>query len=426
MNLKNSAPLQTKEDRILELLRKIVHASAGKDCIYRGEAEHYRKICSGLYRIYAEYKDTDARANLEKKKVERVKEYLPQMAKETDSDILAQLQHYGDVTNLIDFTEDYLVAIFFACYKSDGKDGRVIVLERPDLVREELVQESYKVVEPPRTIHRAESQKSVLVKSNNGVINPPDDVAFDVVCIPKDLKKDLKEYLSKHHGISAERIFSDIHGFIRAEKIDSNRWLASQELRKGEEAAEQEAYRAAIEHYDSALELRSDFLKVYINRGRVYYRMKMHDKSIDDYTVAIKMNPEDAELYFYRGLVYEEVGKNTEAITDYSNAIKRNPHEPTYLCSRAAVYHKNRIFDNAITDYSEVIKQKPNEGDFYFYRGTVYWDKGDSDNAIQDFKKGRELKIWTLQQIADYEKHFGVQLPEDIKAILTQAANSPD
>ena len=35
-----------------------------------------------------------------------------------DSDeleILTELQHYGGTTNLIDFTTDYLIAIFFAC-----------------------------------------------------------------------------------------------------------------------------------------------------------------------------------------------------------------------------------------------------------------------------------------------------------------------
>ncbi len=48
----------------------------------------------------------------------------------SDFEILAELQHYGCKTNLIDFTVDYLIALFFASTSSHHKDGRVILLKR--------------------------------------------------------------------------------------------------------------------------------------------------------------------------------------------------------------------------------------------------------------------------------------------------------
>ena len=48
----------------------------------------------------------------------------------TDIEILTELQHFGGKTNLIDFTEDYLIAIFFACDGSHEREGRVILLKR--------------------------------------------------------------------------------------------------------------------------------------------------------------------------------------------------------------------------------------------------------------------------------------------------------
>lgn len=71
-------------------------------------------------------------------------------------------------------------------------------------------------------------------------------------------------------------------------------------------------------------------------------------------------------------------------------------------------------------------EQKSDEGDFYFYRGTVYWDKSDFDNAISGLQKGEGIQNLDSSADCRYEEHFGVQLPEDIKAILTQPANSPD
>ena len=44
-------------------------------------------------------------------------------------EILTKIQHYGGSTNLIDFTKDYFVALFFACNSSLDKDGRLIWLD---------------------------------------------------------------------------------------------------------------------------------------------------------------------------------------------------------------------------------------------------------------------------------------------------------
>ena len=43
-----------------------------------------------------------------------------------DFELLTEIQHFGGATRLIDFTEDYLIALFFACDKSPEKHGRVI------------------------------------------------------------------------------------------------------------------------------------------------------------------------------------------------------------------------------------------------------------------------------------------------------------
>ena len=107
-------------------------------------------------------------------------------------EILAQLQHYGGKTNLIDFTTDYLIALFFACDGSHHKDSRVILQKRES--------EDYQSKTPSEAIKRVESQKSVLLRSPKGFINP--DV---VVIIPKELKLSVLNYLEKYHDISTKK-----------------------------------------------------------------------------------------------------------------------------------------------------------------------------------------------------------------------------
>ena len=49
-----------------------------------------------------------------------------------EREILSQIQHFGGDTNLIDFTTDYLIALFFACDAAMKEDGRVILLQKSD------------------------------------------------------------------------------------------------------------------------------------------------------------------------------------------------------------------------------------------------------------------------------------------------------
>ncbi len=46
----------------------------------------------------------------------------------SDLELLAELQHYGAATCLIDFTQNPLVALWFACNDHHNKDGKVIAM----------------------------------------------------------------------------------------------------------------------------------------------------------------------------------------------------------------------------------------------------------------------------------------------------------
>ena len=112
--------------------------SAKGDYLYRGEPECYDKVSSGLYRKYsdieAEHFDIEVVQN---EILETAKRYTT----EIDAfEILTELQHYGGATNLIDFTTDYLIALFFACDGSDllNEDGRVILLQKTGEINEQV------------------------------------------------------------------------------------------------------------------------------------------------------------------------------------------------------------------------------------------------------------------------------------------------
>ena len=237
--MNNQSNSQNDLDRVLEKINEIVEKSADGDYIYRGEAEYFEKISSSLYREYPH-------AEGEHFDIERAQVAILDEAKgytnESDSiKILTELQHFSGKTNLIDFTEDYLIALFFTCDGSHEKPGRVILQKRES--------ENYKVEKAPKTIKRAESQKSIFVQSPNGFIEP--DIEVD---IPVDIKFSMLEYLRKYHRISAETIYNDLHGFIkRSASTEFLKGLTCQV--KGSQAKtlreKQEHYVNAVKHYNS-------------------------------------------------------------------------------------------------------------------------------------------------------------------------------
>ena len=63
----------------------------------------------------------------------RLKNYDKREQKQLDDlELLADLQHHGAATCLIDFTRNALVALWFACQKSDDADGKVFVVNIAD------------------------------------------------------------------------------------------------------------------------------------------------------------------------------------------------------------------------------------------------------------------------------------------------------
>lgn len=195
---------------VRNIVKEIEEKASDGDYIYRGEPEHheeppyYGKICSSLYRQYA-------RIEADEFDIESIQGEILDEAKaychETNDliEIITQLQHYGGKTNLIDFTTDHLIAIFFACDSSASikEDGRIILLEKKE-------ERKNQILYPQNPRNRVIAQKSVFVRHPNGYLGPNE---VEIITIPARLKLPLLTYLRKYHGISTEKsttIFMDL------------------------------------------------------------------------------------------------------------------------------------------------------------------------------------------------------------------------
>ena len=296
-------PQSGQLSRVLEKIQKIAEKSADGDYIYRGEPEHYKKVSSSLYRehpeIETEHFDIEI---IQNEIIEAAKRYTGET---DDFEILTELQHYGGATNLIDFTSDFHIALFFACDGSDflDKDGRIILLQKNEQIKKQIRS-------PQNPRNRVITQKSIFVRPLHGFIKPDSD---HVINIPKDLKKPMLNHLSKYHGISTETIYNDLHGFIKNQNMHHK---AYRKFTKGLISQESKDYENAISHYTEAIKLNPKLARAYINRGAAYTDKDEFDLAISDYSEAIKCNPQLAIAYYNRIMCWLYLRNWQEAKSD--------------------------------------------------------------------------------------------------------------
>ena len=443
-----SSTSNDKRLTIQDIIHKIEEKSAGGGYIYRGERAlhkdppHNGKVSSYLWR---EYGIEDERFDIElveKEMLTAAKKHTGDLAQNcrlyaitssspgTDStqeaidfEILTEIQHYGGKTNLIDFTTDYFIALFFACDGHYDKDGRVI-LQKIDEIRSIIAH-------PRNPRHRIIAQKSLFIKPVRGFIEPSED---EIVIIPSYLKQPMQEHLRNYHAIFTETIYNDLYGFIRNQDIhgDAHTHFYKGFVRQnnGDKAntpeEKQEEYEKSIQHYTQAIEFKQDYAPAYNNRGNVYLKICDYDQAIRDHTQAIAMRPEFPEAYNNRGVVYLEICDYDQANRDHTQAIALRPEFPEAHNNRGIAHVGIGDYDNAIRDYTQAIQFKPDYDDAYRNRGEAWlrlqeWEKAEADlTTARDL--GMDIAVEfhsTFGNMANFERIYGVQFPEDIVALLT-------
>ena len=148
----------------------------------------------------------------------------------SDLELLADLQHYGAATCLIDFTANALIALWFACNEEPGQAGKVVAMPTDDIdrfstvtygdldrpVNEFLNQGKLWKWEPSGRNNHIVAQQSVRIF---GVGRIEEDY-YTEIRIAADHKREILETLNSSFGINVLKLFNDRVGFARTNAHD--------------------------------------------------------------------------------------------------------------------------------------------------------------------------------------------------------------
>lgn len=108
-----------------------------------------------------------------------------------------------------------------------------------------------------------------------------------------------------------------------------------------------ETYDKAIEAYENALKIDSNFVPAAINLGNVYYEKGQKEKARDLYLHALKLQPTDHKILFNLGNLYDDLGDLSAALNYFKEAIQQHPLYGDAHFNIAVVYEKMAMKEEA-------------------------------------------------------------------------------
>ena len=267
------------EIRVKELLDKITYIAtslfSGR-ILFRGESKCHKKVSSGLYRQFDEIENTNFDImDAQKRQLDIVRSYT----KITDDfEILSHIQHRGGKTNMIDFTTDLNIALFFACCHALDENGRIIIFHYfPD--RDKIGCSIRSAIEPS---NMADVQKSVFVIPKKGYIQEKNTI---IIIIPSELKESILNHLRILYGIESATVYNDLSGFIRDQEkfkdYEAEFYASVSYYHKGDIEKTIEHCTNYIEHPDT-LWMRGR-TQMYFLRCIAYLHLGLEEEALDDY-----------------------------------------------------------------------------------------------------------------------------------------------
>lgn len=354
--------IKTIQD-VLNKVQEIQKKNRKAEFIFRGENKEYEKVSSTLYREYDKnmrhvfIEETGKKEHeLTAKELDEIREksrqtlgymnfskiqlHITESAKKhyaegtSDFHIATELQHYGGKTNLIDFTKNILIALFFACDGRYDEDGRLCILkyQKEKLVKDITCQNTRQnlILESNSKNNRIIFQSSIFIMPTNGYLEIDKEIP-----IPKNAKESILEELNTLYNINTNAIYNDIYGFMLNEDNYKTAFMyfhigiAKYNFGMGKKDTDKKEanqyFNEAIAAYGKAIKLIPNYDMAYNNRAIAKNELGKHREAMRDYNKAIRLDPNYANAYYNRGNARYKLAEYEKAKIDFKKVLAIDP-----------------------------------------------------------------------------------------------------
>lgn len=141
----------------------------------------------------------------------------------------------------------------------------------------------------------------------------------------------------------------------------------------------------AIAALDKAIELKPDFARAYLQRGRLHLMQGAVDATLADFDKALLIDPDLAEAYAERAMLRRMKNNDSGALSDLDNAIVRGVRSDMIYSERSSLRMMAGDLKGALTDAEAAISINPNRIGNYLSRAAARRATGNDDGALADY-----------------------------------------
>ena len=131
--------------------------------------------------------------------------------------------------------------------------------------------------------------------------------------------------------------------------------------------------------------------KAYYNRGFARLNISKFKEAIDDFDKVLELDPNYTEAYHKRGAAKFSIELYKSAVADYNKVIQLNPEFPSVYTNRGEAKIKLKQYKSAITDCDKAIQMDPHDTYAYYIRADAKFYMGDIEEGKLDLKIALKL-----------------------------------
>jgi len=115
----------------------------------------------------------------------------------------------------------------------------------------------------------------------------------------------------------------------------------------------------AIQYFQAALLIKSNFAMTHYNLGVAYIKKGAHEQAMLHLKEAVRLNPEYAEAYYNLGIICALGNKDDEAVEYFLTSIKFMPESPSTYYNLGVVLERQKKIQAAAYCYSKTLRLNP-------------------------------------------------------------------
>lgn len=150
-------------------------------------------------------------------------------------------------------------------------------------------------------------------------------------------------------------------------------------------------FEKAIEYYTKTIEVDSNFLNAYFNRGSILATEKKYELALNDFKTFDRISPDDFEVQYLMAACYYYLGDKATSLALVNKSLNGMFDFIDALKLRGTLYLEKGEYANAIKDFNNSLLTQFNDYEIYYMSGFCYEALNDSILALNNYLKAEDL-----------------------------------